>query len=123
MGLVPGVVTASLVCTLIQYLSNEASIARIKFVARAEPQILNPPSPAIYTPPPAPSLSPPPPARSFSQRVMDAMTVIAPVKRLTDEEYLALMEKQQAQLEEKLKGVQKEMGRDSSSERPPQPNS
>ncbi|KAF9511144.1 hypothetical protein BS47DRAFT_1347000 [Hydnum rufescens UP504] len=51
----------------------------------------------------------PPKAISLSERIMNAMTWVAPVKKLSDEEYMALMERQRVELEKQLQGLKREL--------------
>ena len=69
----PGVVTAGLVCTMLQFAYNELGIARIKYVSRK----LQPP--------------PPPPAPSTSSSVVPQPALPAP--QVDDEPKLSLSER------------------------------
>ncbi|KDQ12249.1 hypothetical protein BOTBODRAFT_419197 [Botryobasidium botryosum FD-172 SS1] len=98
-GLVPGIVTASLICTLIQYASNELSLARIKLVSKQQAQQVQ--APQVV---PAPLLSRDP-APSSSQKIMDVLSHVAPIRRLSDEEYLQMMEKKKIEVDKRLHEV------------------
>lgn len=53
------------------------------------------------------------PKKETSEKVMDVMTWVAPVKKLTDQEYAEIMRKQQEAVEKRLREMEKEKGRSS----------
>lgn len=55
------------------------------------------------------------PAPSFSEKVMNAMSWVAPIKKLSDEEYLEVMQRQKDALEKRLGDVKSELGEEGTS--------
>ena len=106
----PGVVTAGLVCTMLQFAYNELGIARIKYVSRK----LQPPPP-----PPAPSTSssvvpqpalPAPqvddePKPSLSERVFTALGW----HKVSDEQYLERLKLKRGMYLHRIAELEKEM--------------
>ena len=120
----PGFVTASLVCMTLQYLANEGSVARIKYVAKLSPTIASTPIERDLALSEIAVTEKPP--REFPQKVMDFLTWVAPFKQLTDEEYLELMKKKRdaaslrlASVRKHLDDPEKQFGPTSGVEKPP----
>ncbi|KAH9843206.1 uncharacterized protein C8Q71DRAFT_240181 [Rhodofomes roseus] len=82
-GIVPGMVTAGLVCTMVQLLYNELGVARIKYVSR-KLQASQAPTPASAPPqhPPDHDFEPP---RSVSERIFSMLGW----HKVSDDDYLA----------------------------------
>jgi hypothetical protein len=82
-GLVPGLCTGTLVCTLLQWTYNELGIARVKYVSRTKV----PPSPHKSHPTSSPASERPPPElqRPWSHKVLEFFGF----QHISDEEYLA----------------------------------
>lgn len=86
----PGVVTAGLVCTMLQFAYNELGIARIKYVSRKLQPPPQPPASSTSTSavpqpaPPAPSQADDEPKPSLSERVFTALGW----HKVSDEQYL-----------------------------------
>ncbi|KAF8586534.1 hypothetical protein K439DRAFT_1631598 [Ramaria rubella] len=96
-GFLPGVITAGLVCTTAQGLLNELNVARVKYISRSD---------ALRHDGPA---APPERVRSFSEKLMDGLGVVLPVKKITDDEYLQMLLREREEVERRLEVVRKEL--------------
>ncbi|EKM55194.1 uncharacterized protein PHACADRAFT_195221 [Phanerochaete carnosa HHB-10118-sp] len=104
-GIVPGVVTASLLCSLLQLGYNELGVMRIKYVSRKLEEAHKPPASAteIVTLPPEPS-------KPTLQRVFEWMGM----PKISDEEYLKKLYAKRADVLRRIAEIEAEQGKSSS---------
>ncbi|KAF8507890.1 hypothetical protein BU17DRAFT_100186 [Hysterangium stoloniferum] len=98
-GIIPGIVTATLICSALQFTWNEANVIRVKYISRPKGTTL--PSGAD-----APS---PAPERSFSQVILEGLGVILPIKRIPDDVYLEKLHQEKQVVEKRLEVVRQEL--------------
>ncbi|KZT58998.1 hypothetical protein CALCODRAFT_219914 [Calocera cornea HHB12733] len=96
-GIIPGAVTIAVTAAALQYASNEAFIARIKLVARELKSSQTHPA------------QPAPPARGFSQLVLDTLGYVMPVRRIEDDEFVAVTRRRQEEIEARLGNIHREL--------------
>lgn len=94
--MVPGAITAGLVCTLAQFIWNELNVMRVQFVSRSKTTYMG------HDAPPARQ-------RTVSEIVMDGLGVILPVKKIPDEVYLQRLIREKEEVEKRLEAVRKEL--------------
>ncbi|GJE90787.1 hypothetical protein PsYK624_069310 [Phanerochaete sordida] len=105
-GIVPGVVTATILCSLFQLGYNELGVMRIKYVSR-KLQEAHQPQPAkreVIT-------LPPEPARPMLQRVFEWMGM----PKVSDEEYLQKMYAKRADVLRRIAEIEAQQGKSGSS--------
>ena len=96
-GVIPGAVTGGLICTLAQFVWNELEVTRVRFVSRSKRQTLS-------------ELDRPPERqKTFSEKLMDGLGLVIPIKKLSDEEYLQKLLKEREEVERRLEAVQEEL--------------
>jgi len=95
-GIIPGAVTISLAAGVIQYVFNEGHIARVQLVAH---EVRTGRLAELQSAPPKP----------IQERVLEALSMIAPIRKLSDEEYIRITEKKKAEVEARLKVIDEEL--------------
>ncbi|KAF8319293.1 hypothetical protein DL93DRAFT_2164511 [Clavulina sp. PMI_390] len=122
-----GALTGALICTSLQYCANELKLARIRFLTGSATPYESTTSPSADYPTSSPAaeaareaihdnrqtsdravFSPLDPNKphSFSERLLDAMSYVVPMKKLTPEEYSAILEKRRLEAEADAKEKQ-----------------
>ncbi|CCM04722.1 uncharacterized protein FIBRA_06910 [Fibroporia radiculosa] len=81
-GIVPGVTTAGIVCTLLQMIYNELDIARVKYISRTMQTLEK------GLPPIPPSSTSPHPELTFKKPFIERMLIALGLYQVSDEEYL-----------------------------------
>lgn len=114
-----GALTAGLLCSSIQMAWNGISIARIRFVSSSPSRLdssLSAHSSLTHEDVSAPSLldqnsleSQPPPPPATTKSIVNFITSLSPVQRLSDEQYLEVLRKQKAKLESQLQELEGEL--------------
>ncbi|KAG8951357.1 hypothetical protein FRC03_012545 [Tulasnella sp. 419] len=104
---VSGTLTWAIVTGLIHTGYNQLRLARIQYVSNRLESTAGPSTDPAF------SISPqhPPPSRDVSTRIMDIMTWIAPVKKLSDEEYLEIMRRKQAEVDARIRQLDRELSK------------
>ncbi|KAF8607327.1 hypothetical protein BDV93DRAFT_307447 [Ceratobasidium sp. AG-I] len=126
-AIIPGAITASLACALLQFAVNELSVQRIRYVAgtpvpagilAAAPSTV-PASPSTIAAtriPVAVVLQPPPEDKPLpkprSQKIVDTISYVIPLTRLDDKEYLERLEKKRDVIDGKIDRLHKELSTD-----------
>ncbi|KAH7337622.1 hypothetical protein B0J17DRAFT_663643 [Rhizoctonia solani] len=126
-AIVPGALTASLACALVQVAVNELAVQRIRYVAGTPTATVLPltKSLASDTTLPATSTSTPQtgpitavlhqpieekqPPRSTLQRIVDTMSYVVPLTKLDDKDYLTRLESKRAVLDKKINRLSEEL--------------
>lgn len=101
-GLVPGFFTMGLACTLVQVAWNELQVTRIKIVSRAQ-GVENPFGQVS-----------PKDERSTSEKLLDNLGRVFPIKRLSDEEYLKRLRAQRERVLKRIKELEDKAESDTS---------
>ena len=112
-----GALAFALLTSTLQYFSNEVSIARVKYVSQhlspGQVDPVNSPQPVtvdgLFTKPTSSSTHSDP--SNYSKAIMDVMTWVAPVKKMTEQEYADVMRKQKEQIDNRLREVTEEIER------------
>jgi len=105
-GIIPGIITASLITTSLQFLFNEADVLRVKYISRSK-GIEHPFGNQLLVRPH--SVQTDADARSLPERIMDGIAKVFPVTKMTDEEYLEKLKKQRSEIEQKLERVRRQL--------------
>ncbi|KIJ41265.1 hypothetical protein M422DRAFT_780409 [Sphaerobolus stellatus SS14] len=94
-GIIPGVITAGLFSSVIQFIWNEANVIRIKYVSEHK-GIQHPFGNDV-------------PERTFSENILDGIGKVFPLKRITDEQYLARLVKEREEVLRRMEEVEREL--------------
>lgn len=105
-GIVPGVVTASILCSLLQLGYNELGVMRVKYVSRKLEEAHRPPTPQaeVITLPPEPS-------RPILQRAFEWMGM----PKISDEEYLKKLYVKRAEVLRQIAEIEAQQAKGSNS--------
>ena len=95
-GVIPGAVTAGLICTLAQFIWNELDVMRIQYVSQSNTIHLD-------------REDPPARQRTISEKVMDGLGMVLLVKKISDEVYLQRLFREKEEVEKRLEAVRKEL--------------
>ncbi|KAH9952116.1 hypothetical protein B0H21DRAFT_14850 [Amylocystis lapponica] len=122
-GIVPGVTTATLVCTFLQLAYNELGITRIKYISRILQSSQTSPSGATGQDNTSTSMAPPrtridsEPPRPRMERILTFLGL----HQIPDEEYLAMMQKKRDGYLRRIAELEKEREATRASENPLEP--
>jgi hypothetical protein len=90
-GILPGAVTAGLICTVAQFIWNELNVMRVRYVSQLT------------------HIGHDAPPRTLSERIMDGLGTVLPVKKIPDEVYLQNLLREKEEVEKRLGVVRKEL--------------
>ncbi|CAE6505950.1 unnamed protein product [Rhizoctonia solani] len=126
-AIVPGALTASLACVLVQVAVNELAVQRIRYVAGTPTAAVLPvtksmgldsrlPATSSSTPQTAPitavlhqPVEEKQPPKPTLQRIVETMSYVVPLTKLDDHEYLARLERKRDVLDEKIDRLSAEL--------------
>ncbi|KAJ1301113.1 hypothetical protein OPQ81_003528 [Rhizoctonia solani] len=126
-AIVPGALTASLACALVQVVANELVVQRIRYVAGTPTAAVLPltksvssdlalPATTSSTPQTAPitavlhqPVEDKQTPKSTLQRIVDTLSYVVPLTKLDDKEYLARLERKRDVLDEKIERLSTEL--------------
>lgn len=117
-GIVPGIVTGSILCTMLQFAYNEFGIARVKYVSQtlgSDSTQATGPSLPQETSPSIPSVSLPPPELVQTESVSERIFSWFGLHKVADEEYLERLTKQRDAHLRRIAELEKELEQESSS--------
>jgi hypothetical protein len=92
----PGAVTAGLICTMAQLLWNELNVMRARYVSQVNTTQRD-------------THDPPARQKSVSEKVLDGLGMVLPVRKIPDEVYLQRLLREKEEVERRLEVVRKEI--------------
>ena len=95
-GVIPGAVTAGLICAVAQFIWNELDVMRVQYVSQSNAAHLDHDAPAARQ-------------RTISEMVMDGLGTVLPIKKISDEVYLKRLLHEKEEVEKRLEAVRKEL--------------
>lgn len=95
-GVLPGALTAGLICTMAQLVWNELNVMRVQYVSQSG--VTHSDHDVAPTP-----------HKPFSEKIMDGLAVVFPVRKISDEVYLERLLREKEAVERRLEAVRKEL--------------
>ncbi|EIN07246.1 hypothetical protein PUNSTDRAFT_135932 [Punctularia strigosozonata HHB-11173 SS5] len=127
-GMIPGMVTGALICTLVQLSYNELQVRRLMFLSsrlqELPPAISHTPSPAFDAgqaalPSASSSFSSPSPGkRSFWESTLDTLGKTGMFHRISNEEYLARLKIERDTALQRIEELEAQLAKDHSQSKP-----
>ncbi|CAE6351551.1 unnamed protein product [Rhizoctonia solani] len=128
-AIVPGILTASLACTLVQVAANELAVQRIRYVAGTPTATVLPltksapvtsdstlPATSISSPTAMPigavlhqPVEEKQPPKPTLEKIVDVLSYVVPLSKLDDKEYLERLERRRTVLDEKIDRLSAEL--------------
>lgn len=88
--------TAGLICTMVQLLWNELNVMRARYVSQVNATQMD-------------HHGPPARQKTMSEKVLDGLGMVLPVKKIPDEEYLQRLLREKEEVEKRLEVVRREL--------------